>query len=300
MPINSVHAPRNRFNPALSDGPPTPSEPRGLSQPLRLHADRFEPTVGFSDLPDPALMNRHGGEDWSRVDGALFVDGARFDDALQGADIANCYLVASLSEIALQDPVAIGNTVRDNGDGSFSVRLFEDSGSGDWSEVEITVDGDLPGRSGELYGHSATREELWVGLIEKAFAQWKGGYEAIGNGGSPGEVMSAVLGRPHGFTWSEGNAPDALYTELQIALSQGQSAVAGTYGEDQAGLYTGTGLYPWHSYSVLGVGEQVGERFVELRNPWGYGEPDHDGVDDGVFRLHIEDYARMFVGHWIC
>ncbi len=336
MPLNSVDALKSRFNSALADGRISRSEVDqliaqvkvggGVTQAENLafqdqfeqHVDKFEADAkrrldaffgnevaglmikeqGRRDLPDPALLNEHSGHVYDWVDGALFIDGPHRDDPLQG-QIGDCFMLAAMSAIASQSPHAIQDAIRDNGDGTYTVRLYEGPYDSEPKPVEITIDGQLPGKSGRLYGHGSDSQELWVGLIEKAYAQWKGGYEAIGNGGSAGEAMSAVLGRPDRFILNGSSPADSLHYDLWLALAGGQCAVAATFGEDQASLYTGTGLYASHAYTVHEVSEENGEKFVHLRNPWGQSEPSGDGVDDGVFRISLSEFARLFLGYWV-
>ena len=81
---------------------------------------------------------------------------------------------------------------------------------------------------------------------------------------------------------------------MKLAVDQKRPAAAGTYGEDQDALYTNTGVYADHAYSVLGYKEEKGERYVQLRNPWGYSEPAGNGPDDGVFYLKLADFMKLY------
>jgi hypothetical protein len=69
---------------------------------------------------------------------------------------------------------------------------------------------------------------------------------------------------------------------------------AGTYGEDQESKYTNTGVYADHAYSVMGYEKSGTDRFVILRNPWGESEPAGNGPDDGVFKLKLEDFTKLY------
>ncbi|MBX5484312.1 MAG: hypothetical protein IRZ16_21025 [Myxococcaceae bacterium] len=290
-----------------------PEETAFLRDVLARNADRFEPGADTAlrklletprrDLPDPALLNKHQGQLGFEVyEGELFVDGAKETDVLQGS-IANCYMVSSFAAVAHTHPEVIENAIRDNGDGTFTVKLYEQSDYGAPKQVEITVDGDLPTAQGATkpkYAKDAQAGELWVPILEKAFAQWKGNYDAIGNGGSPGEVMSALLGtRGTYFGLREGMDGDALYRQLKAGLDSGKAVVAATHGEEQEALYSGTGLYAWHAYTVLGVSEENGVKKVTLRNPWGYSEPGGNGPDDGIFQLTLAEFAKYYAGVWM-
>jgi hypothetical protein len=99
------------------------------------------------------------------------------------------------------------------------VRFFEPQPGGRAPKpVSITVDGDLPGKtvgSQPYYAHGRDFKELWPALIEKASAQWKGSYDAIGNGGNPGVVMTALTGKPSSSTSNASLKPDVLFERIK-------------------------------------------------------------------------------------
>ncbi len=255
------------------------------------------PISNLKDLADPSVLTKHEGSasyQW-KPGGVLFVDGADELDVIQG-QIADCYMVSAFAAVAAQSPEVIKNAITDNGDGTYTVKLLEPSNYGaEPTPVEVVVDGQLT----SSYAKSATGTELWVGLLEKAFAQHKGGYEAIGNGGDPGYVMSALTGRDDRYTQLSTSADATVFEALKQALANGESAVACTYGKDRAELYSGSGLYAWHAYTVLAVSEENGEQLVTLRNPWGKSEPGADGQNDGVFKLSVADYRKYYSAMWI-
>jgi hypothetical protein len=91
---------------------------------------------------------------------------------------ADCYLMASLGQVALQAPAAIQGMFTNNGDGTMTVRFFN-NGVADY----VTVDMDLPvAADGEFvyagydrYGQptrvAGGSNVLWPALAEKAYAQ---------------------------------------------------------------------------------------------------------------------------------
>ncbi len=337
MPLHSVDALKSRFNTVLQDGRITKSEANELIALVKdgggvtpaerdafkalvgQHSDSFDrgarkraekfiskemPVLfldeqGRRDLADPAVLTEHSGAEYLWVDGQLFVDGVQADDVLQG-QMGDCHVVAGFSAIAAKSPESIEQAIRDNGNGTFTACFYEDSWFGKKAKVEVTVDGQLPSTSGVLYGKSADKTELWVALLEKAYAQWKGGYEVIGAGGSPGEVMDAVLGRTNSYhTVRTSSSTEHIYNVLDAAMKEGKAACAGTHGEGRSALYAGTGVYANHAYAVLGVGEENGEKYVQLRNPWGAREPKGDGVDDGNFKLPLQKFTELYSGFWV-
>lgn len=254
--------------------------------------------VAQIDLPDPTVLDKHSTSvSWTPVQpgGALFVDGVHYDDVIQGS-IANCYLVAAFSSLAHANPDVIKNAFKENPDGTYTVRFFERRGTR-YEAVYVTVDSDLPTEAGSnrsKYAKARDTNEHWVTMLEKAYAQWKGGYEAIGNGGNAGTVFEALTGKRPEWTSTSYSQADQLFSRLTTATSTGRPVTAGTHGKDSGVDYTGTGVYAWHAYTVLGTSEESGEKFVQLRNPWGKSEHGNDGVDDGIFKMKLDDFMKLY------
>lgn len=287
----------------------TPELKAELSALISQHGDQFEAsakvalsqflatTTASVDLADPAVLNKHSTSvSWNPVapGGSLYVDDVNFDDVVQGS-IANCYMVSAFSALAQQHPEAIKNAITDNGDGSYNVRFFEKSGYG-YKPVTVKVDGDLPTEFGSTskYGKARDSKEQWVSVLEKAFAQWKGGYEAIGNGGNSGTVFEALTGKPSSYQSTTYSSADRMFDTIKKNVDAHHPMTAGTFGEDSGVNYSGTGVYAWHAYTVLGAGEENGQKYVELRNPWGRVEPGSDGKDDGIFKMPMGDFMKLY------
>ena len=91
--------------------------------------------------------------------------------------------------------------------------------------------------------------------------------------------------------------PWSMIGRRQLTGSESDSKemmAACTYDKDRSSLYSGTGLYPCHAYSVLGFEEKSGQRFVQLRNPWGSSEPGNDGKNDGIFLLELSKFMTLY------
>lgn len=265
-------------------------------------------TPGNTDLiPDPALHKdeldsagkpRFGKKTFT---GPLFIDSPKAEDVQQG-QIGDCYFPASMAAIAKANPDFITNLIKDNGDGTYTVNFKQkDWASGRFKDVPIKVDGDLYVRSygGPLYGRSAgsgepTKMELWFPLVEKAYAQWKGSYDTIGNGGHMSDVFEDCLGVDTGYMSIGSGNKDRLWDTIVKSVDGKKPIGAGTYGEDQEAKYTNTGVYADHAYSILGY-EKVGtERYVVMRNPWGESEPAGNGPNDGIFKLKLDDFTKLY------
>ncbi|MBI5545498.1 MAG: hypothetical protein HY901_16555 [Deltaproteobacteria bacterium] len=259
------------------------------------------------DIPDPALhkdeLDANGKPRFQlkRFTGPLFKDGVKPDDVEQG-QIGDCYFPAAMAALAQCRPEAIENMIKDNGDGSYTVTFKKrDWSSGKYKDVAVTVDGDLYARAwgGPLYGSSGGDKteksmELWFPLVEKAYAQWKGSYDAIGNGGRSTDVWEACLGARGLSEMCAYSNEDSMWNEIKSAVDGKRPAGAGTFGEDESARYTNTGVYADHAYSILGYLEKEGSRFVTLRNPWGESEPRGNGENDGIFNLKLSDFLKLY------
>jgi len=209
--------------------------------------------------------------------GSLFVNGPAYTDMHQGA-LGDCYLISSLGSLAQSSPAVIQNMIVDNGDNTWTVRFYA-SGTPDY----VTVDRMLPTEYGNLvfanYGASPsnTGNELWIPLVEKAYAEWnETGKEGRDNtnsypsiaGGLSGNVYAQVLGRSAqnytfpGFT-GVGFTPGTKQAMID-ALGSNKAVTIGTYQD-------GNGLYGHHAYMV--VGYTMATDTFQLYNPWGTDHP---------------------------
>jgi hypothetical protein len=224
--------------------------------------------------------------------GSLFQGGASFTDVDQGA-VGDCYFLASLGAVALKTPSNIYNMFADNGDGTFTVRFFN-NGVADY----VTVDRYLPtnGWGGFVYANNSSgrayndvNNELWVALAEKAYAQinqsgWIGQdntntYAGIANGW-PFNAMKQITGQS--TTHSDMNdyflfihTGDNV-SDMWNAFSAGRSVVVNTNGS------TASGIVGNHSYILTGYNYST-NRYM-LYNPWG-----GDGSQVELTRAQIAD-----------
>ncbi|MCC6335974.1 MAG: hypothetical protein IT380_18535 [Myxococcales bacterium] len=253
-----------------------------------------------ADLRDPLALKEHRTDvTWTPVgpDASLFVDGITADDVMQGY-IGDCYLAAGVASLAAADPELIKKAIKDNGDGTFTVRFFEGVGEGGRArQVRVTVDDDVAKKPGgeALYLSARDGKEEWPAVLEKAYAKWKGGYERIGNGGFASDLFQTVSGRAADWGEVKDYKPDALWKKIQSTTSRHRPVAAGTFADnDPRANYSGTGVHGDHFYTVLGATEEGGVKYVTLRNPWGMDEPTGNGADDGVFKLPLTDFVKMY------
>lgn len=260
-------------------------------------------------IDDPAPLEKHAEYDYAAGTGKLY-DGAsdedtlNYDDIEQGS-IGDCYLVAALAAAAYADA---DGSVRDgmireqvDRDGfvtHFAVRFYDG-----WDDPQdVLVDADLIRKNGKpIYARSldtdSSGEEWAVSLFEKAYAEWHGGYDKIGDGGWAGDVMQAVTGSRANYRSLSRLSDSTVLRSIEDAVADNRPVVAGTFGEEDGVDYAGTKIYAWHAYTVLGVKRpDDAEPAITLRNPWGEVEPPGNGPDDGIFDLPLSDFRRLYQG----
>ena len=237
----------------------------------------------------------------SSADIAFIKDGTEAGDVTQG-ELGDCYLLGAMSAIAAKDQLkrlvrSDAEVASDLAKGFISFTLYS---FGEW--VEVSVDTLLPcTEAGDpIFAHSKDPTEVWVPLLEKAYAKMHGSYEAL-DGGSVTAVMAdltggvsesidmtdddSVLEIADGSMWKRllryGEKSNYL---LGCALSQASVPDNGGDGDVQV---TDFGILVNHAYTLLAI-KEVGEAFAEktrllqLRNPWGMREWEGPWKDGGA------------------
>lgn len=260
-------------------------------------------TPAPTDMPDPSLhkdeLDSSGKPKFRKVrfSGPLGASPPRAEDVRQGY-LNNSYFAAALASIAKHMPDAIGRLIKDNGDQTYTVTFKQRSwDTRNFSDVSVKVDGDLYVRaSGEvLYGRTSGKEssDLWFSLIEKAYAQWKGSYNAIGNGGHVGDVFEDCLGIVSSSLSITPSNIEVVWNQIVASVDAKKPLGAGTAAEDTEAAYTNTGVYANHAYAVLGYEMQGTQRSVVLSTPWGAAMPAGKAAE-ATLRLPIEVFGRLF------
>ena len=244
-----------------------------------------------TQLKQPKLTDdsKKAGVTYDARQGELTVKGFGVDDALQG-QVGDCYFIAALASVAKTHPELLAKAVKTNRDGTYTVTFFENQ-KGVKKPVSITIDGTFANRSGRLeYASARETKELWPMIFEKAYATWKGGFDAIEAGMSATALEALTGAKPEFFAVTSDSKPAELFAELKKATAGGGCVVALSKPWDPSE----SGVVADHAYTLLGVEEKDGQKRVSLRNPWGEREPGQDGRDDGIFTMPLEKFMTSF------
>ena len=248
-------------------------------------------------------------------------------DILQG-QLGDCWLMCSIAAIAEFD-VLVKDLISENecnpSMGLYVVKLCMD---GEWKKILIDSYFPCVPKGGPIYSRSR-RGELWVMLLEKAFAKYNGSYAAIRNGWSY-EAMMDLTGAP----FKEFNLEDdscikmiqdgTLWETLKQYDSLNYIATLSTPGADHladGGSRSGGGLVPGYAYTLVGVQESEDGKIklCKIRNPWGDFEWSGDwgndsklwtpelkqefgwtGAQDGIFFMSFDYVVKHFHGINVC
>jgi hypothetical protein len=254
---------------------------------------RLDPANGRAELTleeEPAVHNTSA--QYRDLPGSLFVDGVSLLDAVQG-QAGDCYLISAMNALSLTQPRAIEDAIREIPGGyevTFYTRKTED---GPFEPVRVPVTDDLPwGLNQIFYAKGRDRSELWPGIIEKAYAKWKGTYKAIARGGEMSASLAALTGKPSQFAFlSPATDTAALFDRLKTALAAGAPIVAGSRGYGDNAPFEHRDVVFGHAYAVTRLFEQDGVRYVELLNPWGFAT---STSPEGRLTLTLDQLIALF------
>ncbi len=259
-------------------------------QSVTSFANRADRTLNGDRIADPALTS---GMRYQRFDGRpLFSSaGPKMDDIQQGY-LGDCYLLAGLGAVALDNPTLLKSYVVDFDDGTYGVRLGDNF---------YRVDSDLPVKSsgGLAYAGLGVENSLWVAVVEKAFAQYRTGANSYASieSGNPVEVNVALGSAGAGIKlFTNYSNPTQLLNDIYQRWSGDQSVSLEFYGLGRTASTAGLPLIMSHAYTVVRFNRDSAGHLVSvvLRNPWGY-----DGIStdsnprDGLVTVTASQIHRL-------
>ncbi|XP_048452606.1 calpain-2 catalytic subunit-like [Rhincodon typus] len=222
----------------------------------------------------------------------FFVKGVSRFDLCQGSAVGNCWFLAALSSLTMQQEL-FAHVVPPNQDfqrnycGIFHFRFWH---FGDW--VDVVVDDRLPtNERGQLiFVRSCDWNEFWCALMEKAYAKLYGSYGDL----HMGQISEALVDFTGGVksVISLKNPPLDLWKMLKRAISLGSFMGCSTPSVQSGEQVLSNGLVLTHAYSITGV-EEVRyknrmELLIRVRNPWG-----NETEWKGRWSDHSEQWNRI-------
>jgi calpain-15 len=293
----------------------------------------FPPTVNSLSVKGAARFQKY---EWKRssimyknAEYALFHNKTKPTDIAQG-ELQDCYLVSAISVLSEREHL-IAQLFPELEEGSDEINAVWINDGGEWKMVVVddffpvhkdnatggpvaTTNKDVK-ESKFAFSHT-TGPEIWVNLIEKAYAKIFGSYEAIEFGYSA-HALRDLTGAPYDYyTFDEAMKCWEYFHSLDFNQALVTANSRDTVQGDQ-------GLVSKHCYAVLSVKEantvNGKVRLIKLRNPWGKNlwtgnwsadsplwtpelKADMSVTDgkDGTFWISVEDFVRNFGSGALC
>lgn len=264
---------------------------------------------------------------WQDI-GNFMKDVTEFDSPVQGA-LGDCWLIAALSAVAWSLPYSIDHRTRPtsaNEVDHVDELTFYGKGYGrdaPTGSVEVTDDVVVT-NSGDIivYCRSNNIGEMWPAVYEKAFAKWTTGNTTDEpnittlTGGDPALATAQLTNRQPVYYDTASRSADDLWTIVRansLSYRTFNPMTAWTYATGNQ--FNGINIAANHAYTILGWAFQNNKKYIVLRNPWGYWEPNglnsYQGIlqffdesfwlpinmipDDGIFALEADAFKLYYV-----
>ena len=282
----------------------------------------------FPEDVDENDLNNWENIKWERVENIfmsneyqVFYDKIEKEDIIQG-NLGNCYFLSAVASLS-KYPNLIEKLFffKEKSNEHCYGCYFRINGI--WKLV--LLDDFIPcyGSYKKNFAFSHTNgNELWVILLEKAWAKLNGNYARI-IGGDPHEIFEVLTNAYcEKFMFNEKDKEE-IWLKYMNAQEKGFLMTAGTNVDENLNTEE-MGLVPGHAYTIIKVLEVTTnsgkEKLINLRNPWGHGEWSGDWCDssikwtkdirnqcdnyeiqnDGSFWMSFEDFYKFFIIGGIC
>jgi hypothetical protein len=240
-------------------------------------------------------------------------------DAIEAGMLGDSYFLSALAALAQESHLItdLFITKEANAEGYYVVRLCV---QGKWKEIEL--DDCFPCFSEDrslAFGHS-TGSELWVILLEKAWAKLHGSYAEIVSGNMD-EALRTLTGAPTDcYKTAELNEKDQDFLWDELLYSKTRKYIiccdSSEYSGEPSELAV-KGLEAYHAYIVIDIEETKLEssedrRLLKIKNPVGpttwKGESVHFSYnghgnlleEENVFTLEYSEFLKYFSNIQIC
>ena len=252
----------------------------------------------------------------------LFEGEIEINDVIQG-NLGNCYFLSAIAAMCEfpQMIVALFRTLKANENGYYEIIM---NLNGEWNVV--IIDDFIPCNKitkKPLFCKS-NNSEIWVLLLEKAWAKVNGGYVNI-IGGWPCDVLEAItpfcVKDYSNKEYLKSNNLDELWNTIYESDLRGNIMTCTSNLEESS---VNNGLVSKHAFTIISA--HISKirnntiRLLRIRNPWGFQEWngawsdgskewDEESIkafghfqnkDDGTFFMELSDYTNCFTQTQIC
>lgn len=208
--------------------------------------------------------------------------GIAADDVMQGM-LGDCYFLSPVAAVARIKPERIHRLIRGpvdtwaDGTRIFEVDLYEGHWYGNSRRtfrvsdrfVSTAGGGSRYAQPGDVAAGGGA--EIWVMLLEKAWAALRGGYDQA-HAGQMGDGITAITGDDYTNREISGRSDDRMFSEIAECVRDGkpvtiqtkQTFTADEMAEARDIEYT---IHAQHAYNIAGVNAE--HRTIDIMNPHG-------------------------------
>ncbi|KAL9657108.1 hypothetical protein ABK040_002734 [Willaertia magna] len=276
------------------------------------------------------LINKING--WKRVseickNPQLFIEGCETNDVYQG-ELGDCWFLSACSILSCYPEIinfCITYVPRDckNGNGKYAFQFYKE---GEWKT--ICIDDYLPvdKENRPVFAHCKDPDELWLPLLEKAYAKLHGSYSSLIGGRCNDALVDLTGGVSYGSIklsniLVEGEEQVNQFWNVLFNRIESKNYLLSVSCSNRVNnnIKNNNGLLLNHQYAVLDCKAIYNsqsrkiERLIKIRNPWGESEwlgkwsdnssdwtdemktkLDFKSEDDGIFWMDLNDFLK----HW--
>ena len=278
--------------------------------------DKIDGKERANRIPVDQLEWKRASEIFKNQKYLLFEGKIEMADINQGS-LGDCYFLASAAALSEYPNLIykMFKTKEVNKEGFFEIVFFIDG-----KFQVVVVDDYLPvnKKTQQIAFARPNKNEIWVCLLEKAWAKINGGYSNIIKGWMR-HVLQTFTG--FGFTSFIHTSTSPLTLWKAISNADSNNCIMSSSSRKDV---VDKGLVNSHAYTLIGTfilkskGKEI--QMVKMRNTWGFKEwkgdwsdssplwgpeergqvPDFSNKDDGTFYISFDDYFNNFIVTDIC
>ena len=247
-----------------------------------------------SSNPDPSVATSATGLAWKTVQVSLYPSGTPSPEDIMQHDIGDCDGDSALASMAYVNPTFVQTLIKDNGDGTFNIAMFDPMGK----PITVVVDseilwdtgGDYPGEVSAADGQTAD----WATILEKAVMKYDYAYNMVGqlDGIGSETLVPMFTGTGGSVAISPGQlTPQQFQQVVTVSLAAGKF-ITGGFSEE--GLTIGQdSTVTAHGYAVMVPTDPTAD-MTDMRNPWGVNpwasgsnQNGYDTSTDGLLQIPL-------------
>ena len=261
-------------------------------------------------------------------DGCFMKEGLSANDVKQGG-IGDCWVIGALSALAARDELLRGFNVEIPTSSEITDEIATQMSKGVYPPLfhtyrkkgifvfkffknqrwrYVLVDMRLPcyrSNNSLVFGSCKDPSELWVPLIEKAFAKLHGCYEALISGNSEDALTDFTSFPSERIKLSDVESDQWLWNKLlEEYKNKTMMGCSATGGTEQEIVLNGesTGILNGHAYAILNVFELPGDegddtKLLRVRNPWGHTEWKGQWADGSIEIENNKEQLMLFLAN---